>query len=102
MDPALITALIASATGAVSAFVGYWYGYGNAERQGKREAKRLRAIIIEQQRTSVDLADQLYYLKARDIRPVTYTDDLTHAHISLSVNERVAFDNLVQRFRDSA
>lgn len=101
MDPALITALIASGTGAVSAFVGYWYGFGQAERDAKREVKRLRAIIIEQQRTSVDLADQLYRLRA-DIRTVTYTDDLTHAHVSLSVNERLAFDSLVQRFRDSA
>lgn len=102
MDPALITALIASGTGAVSAFVGYWYGYGLAEREGKREAKRLRAIIIEQQRTSVDLADRLYRIKSRDIRPATYTDDLTHARLSLSVNERLAFDDLIQRFRDSA
>lgn len=102
MDPALITALIASGTGAVSAFVGYWYGFGQAERDAKREAKRLRAIIIEQQRTAVDLADRLYHLKASDIRTVTYTDDLTHAHVSLSVNERLAFDSLVQRFRDSA
>ena len=42
MDPALITALIALGTGAVSAFIAYWAGVGIAEKRHKaREAALL-------------------------------------------------------------
>lgn len=42
MDPALITALIAAGTGAISAFVAYWAGVGRAEKRHKaREAALL-------------------------------------------------------------
>lgn len=35
MDPALLTALIAAGTGAISAFVAYWAGVGRAEKRHK-------------------------------------------------------------------
>ena len=42
MDPALTTALIASGTAAVAAFVAYWAGVGTAEKRHKaREAALL-------------------------------------------------------------
>ena len=42
MDPALLTALIAAGTGAVSAFIAYWAGVGMAEKRHKaREAALL-------------------------------------------------------------
>ena len=42
MDPALITALIAAGTGAISAFIAYWSGVGAAEKRHKaREAALL-------------------------------------------------------------
>ena len=42
MDPALVTALIAAGTGAVSAFIAYWTGVGRAEQRHKaREAALL-------------------------------------------------------------
>ena len=42
MDPALITALVAAGTGAISAFVAYWAGVGRAEKRHKaREAALL-------------------------------------------------------------
>ena len=42
MDPALITAFIASGTVAVAAFVAYWAGVGQAEKKHKaREAALL-------------------------------------------------------------
>ena len=42
MDPALITALLASGAAAVAGFVGYWSGVGNTERRHKaREAALL-------------------------------------------------------------
>ena len=100
MDPVLITALIASGTGAVSAFVGYWWGFGNAERDARREMARQRAIITEQQHTAVDLANQLYALR-RNIRPVHYSEGWTTTR-GLSIAEREEFDSLVSRFREGA
>lgn len=42
MDPVLTAALLAVGTGAVSAFIGYWAGVGNAEKRHKaREAALL-------------------------------------------------------------
>ena len=35
MDPALKVALVVFAFSGVSAFVGYWWGYGNAETAGR-------------------------------------------------------------------
>jgi hypothetical protein len=48
MDPALITALIASGTAAVAAFVAYWAGVGQAEKRHKaREAALLNDLTPE-------------------------------------------------------
>lgn len=45
MDPALITALIASGTAAVTGFVAYWAGVGTAEKRHKnREAQLLNDL----------------------------------------------------------
>lgn len=99
MDPALTIALIASATGAVSAFVGYWWGFGNAERDARRQINRQQAIISEQQLTSVDLANQLYEIR-RNIRPAHYTTDPWKPTLGLSIAEREQFDSLVTRFRE--
>jgi hypothetical protein len=45
MDPALTTALIASGTAAVAAFVAYWAGVGQAEKRHKaREAALLNDL----------------------------------------------------------
>lgn len=70
MDPVLTTSLIAAATGAVSAFVAYWWGFGNAERHGRRTILRLRAQIHEQQAMALDLADALYRIKGRGLTPM--------------------------------
>lgn len=45
MDPALLTALIAAGTGAITAFVAYWAGVDSAERRHKaREAALLNDL----------------------------------------------------------
>ena len=45
MDPALLTALIAAGTGAITAFVAYWAGVGAAEKRHKaREAALLNDL----------------------------------------------------------
>ena len=84
MDPALITALIAFAAGGASAFVGYWWGYGNAYREGRIKELRLKAQMHEQRLTALDLADRLYRLKTSS---------------ALTPHDRMAFDQIVDNYR---
>ena len=85
MDPALVTALIAAGTGAVSAFIAYWWGYSNAHTEGRIQILRLRAQIHEQQAIAVDLADALYRMR--------------HPQRPLTPNERATFNDIADRLR---
>lgn len=89
MDPALITALIAAGTGALSAFIAYWWGYGNAHREARVVILRLRAQMHEQHATALDLADALY--RARNPRSS-----------SLTPSEQAAFNDIAHRFGKDA
>jgi hypothetical protein len=71
MDPALTAALMAFAFSGISAFIGYWWGFGNAERDNRRRILALRAHIHEQQAFSLELADALYRAK----NPAALTKD---------------------------
>jgi hypothetical protein len=85
MDPALLTALIAAGTGAVSAFIAYWWGYSNAHTEGRIQILRLRAQIHEQHAIAVDLADALYRMR--------------HPQRPLTPNERATFNDIADRLR---
>ena len=63
MDPALTMALVIFAFSGVSAFVGYWWGYGNAETAGRDRNLRLKAQIHEMNLFTLDLAERVYALK---------------------------------------
>lgn len=63
MDPALAASLLAFATGGISAFVAYWWGWGNAHREARTHILQLRAQIHEHQAFSLELADALYRVK---------------------------------------
>lgn len=52
MDPVAVAALLAGGTGAVSAFVGYWAGVGQAEKRHKAR----EAILLD------DLDDAIHVL----------------------------------------
>ena len=60
MDPALKVALVVFAFSGVSAFVGYWWGYGNAETAGRDTNLRLKAQIHEMNLFTLDLAERVY------------------------------------------
>ena len=63
MDPALTMALVIFAFSGVSAFVGYWWGYGNAETAGRDHNLRLKAQIHEMTLFTLDLAERVYALQ---------------------------------------
>lgn len=83
MDPSLTAALIAAGTGAASAFIAYWWGYGNAHREGRLRVLQLRAQMHEQQAIALDLADALYRMR--------------HPH-GLTPSEQAAFNDMAHRY----
>ena len=85
MDPALAAVLLAAGTGAVSAFVAYWWGYSTAYREQRRQVLTLRAQIHEQHLVAVDLADALYRMR--------------HPQRPLTPVERAAFNDIADRLR---
>jgi len=85
MDPALSATLIAAGTGAVSAFVAYWWGYSNAYQEQRRQVLALRAQIHEQHLVALDLADSLYRMR--------------HPKRPLSPGERATFNDIANRLR---
>lgn len=85
MDPALTAVLLACGAAAASAFIAYWWGYGNAYREGRVKVLQLRAQIHEQHLMALDLADSLYRLR--------------HPHGPLTPNERAAFNDIANRLR---
>lgn len=86
MDPVLVTSLIAAGTGAVSAFVAYWAGYGNAAREARTRLLQMRAQMHEQQAFSLELADALYRIKGRGLSPM----------------EQVTFNEITANYRKDA
>lgn len=89
MDPSLTAALIAAGTGAISAFIAYWWGYGNAHREARLRILQLQAVIHEQRATSLDLADALYRMKNPTV-------------VGLTPRERAAFNDITENLRKDA
>ena len=85
MDPALTAALLAAGTGGITAFIGYWWGYGNAHKEARLQVLRLRAQMHEQQAFALDLADALYRAKHPSSGRLTPT-------------EQAAFNDIAHRF----
>ena len=86
MDPTLTAALLAAGTGAVSAFIGYWWGFGTADRDRRRQILTLRAQMHEQHAVALDLADALYRIK--NPNPARLTP-----------SEQAAFNDIATRLR---